>query len=157
MPHQLPTKSKIFLNLLLFIFSYNVNAGVRSSGEVLSSDYITPLMYGAKGDGKHDDTDALCSDIERFMTAGLLWDCINLGSFDEMKRLIKKVGKNVTKDYIFLKLLYHYNNRVLSGSEQEQEYIKLFAGLEAKDKFIPFVEQKRIEQKTNVKLTLKYG
>ena len=34
-----------------------------------------------------------CSDIERFFSAGILWDTINLGSFDEMKRLIKKVKK----------------------------------------------------------------
>lgn len=92
-----------------------------------------------------------CSDMERFMTAGLLWDCINLGSYEEMRRLIKKVKKNVVKDYIFVKLLYHYNNRVISGSEEEQEYIKLFAALEAKDKFLTFVEQKKIEYKLKKK------
>lgn len=88
-----------------------------------------------------------CSDIERFMTAGILWDCIHLGCFDEMKRLIKKVKKNVTKDYIFIKLLNHYNEKVLSGSEEEQQYIKLFAALEAKGRFLSLVEQKRIEQR----------
>lgn len=88
-----------------------------------------------------------CSDIERFMSAGILWDCINLGSYEEMRRLIKKVKNNVSKDYIFLKLIKHYNERVLSGSDEEQQYIKLFAALEAKDKFLSFVEQKKIEQK----------
>ena len=88
-----------------------------------------------------------CSDIERFMTAGILWDCINLGSYEEMRRLIKKVKNNVVKDYIFAKLLHHYNNRVISGSEEEKLYIKLFAALEAKDKFLSFVEQKKIEHK----------
>lgn len=90
-----------------------------------------------------------CSDIERFFSAGILWDTINLGSFDEMKRLIKKVKNNVSKDYIFLKLLYHYNNRVVSGSDEEKQYIKLFAALEARDKFLPYVEQKKIEKKLN--------
>ena len=88
-----------------------------------------------------------CSDIERFMTAGILWDCIHLGSFDEMKRLIKKVKNNVTKDYILLKLMQHYNEKVISGSDEEQQYIKLFAALEAKGKFLSLVEQKRIEQR----------
>ena len=87
-----------------------------------------------------------CSDIERFMTAGILWDCIHLGSFDEMKRLIKKVKNNVTKDYILLKLVHHYNEKVASGSDEEQLYIKLFAALEAKGRFLSLVERKRIEQ-----------
>ena len=126
-----------------FFFRYMPWAFQRYLYNVMGTTKLT-LIFRDKVDR---DMHSNCSDIERFMTAGLLWDCINLGSFDEMKRLIKKVGKNVTKDYIFLKLLYHYNNRVVSGSDQEQEYIKLFAALEAKDKFIPFVEQKRIEQK----------
>lgn len=71
---------------------------------------------------------------------------ILLGSFDEMKRLIKIVKNNVT-DYIFYKLVNHYNERVVSGSEEEKLYIKLFAALEAKDKFLSFVEQKRIGQR----------
>ena len=81
------------------------------------------------------------------MSAGILWDCINLGSYEEMRRLIKKVKNNVSKDYIFLKLIKHYNERVISGSDEEKQYIKLFATLEAKDKFLSFVEQKKIEQR----------
>ena len=99
------------------------------------------------------DMNSDCSDIERFMTAGILWDCIHLGSFDEMKRLIKKVKNNVTKDYILFKLVDHYNNKVISGSEEEQQYIKLFAALEAKGKFMSLVEQKRIEQRVKPKRT----
>ncbi len=130
-----------------FFFRYMPLAFQRYLYNVMGTTKLTMVFR----DKFERDMHGNCSDIERFMTAGLLWDCINLGSFDEMKRLIKKVGKNVSKDYIFVKLLYHYNNRVLSGSEQEQEYIKLFAALEAKDKFIPFVEQKRIEQKAKMK------
>lgn len=88
-----------------------------------------------------------CSDIERFLSVGILWDCVHLGCSEEMKRLIKKVKNNVTKDYILVKMVEHYNNKVISGSEEEKQYIKLFAALEAKDKFLPLVEQKRIEQK----------
>ena len=92
-----------------------------------------------------------CTDIERFMTAGILWDCIHLGSFEEMKKLIKKVKNNVTKDYILFKLVQHYNEKVISGSDDEQQYIKLFAALEAKGKFLSLVEQKRIEQRVKPK------
>jgi predicted MPP superfamily phosphohydrolase len=97
------------------------------------------------------DMNRNCSDIERFMTAGILWDCIHLGCFEEMQRLIKKVKNNVTKDYILLKLMHHYNERVVSGSEEEQQYIKLFAALEAKGKFLSQVERKRIEQRVRPK------
>ncbi len=92
-----------------------------------------------------------CTDIEHFMTAGILWDCIHLESFEEMRRFIKKVKNNVTKDYILLKLVHHYNEKVLSSSEEEQQYIKLFAALEAKGKFLSLVEQKKIEQRVKPK------
>lgn len=97
------------------------------------------------------DMNRECTDIERFMTAGILWDCIHLGSFEEMKKLIKKVKNNVTKDYILFKLVQHYNEKVISGSDDEQQYIKLFAALEAKGKFLSLVEQKRIEQRVKPK------
>ena len=41
----------------------------------------------------------------------------------------------------------HYNEKIISGSEEERQYIKLFAALEAKGKFLSLVEQKRIEQR----------
>lgn len=47
--------------MLLLAVSTSCSQGrsvVSSSGTVIS-DYLTPLMFGAKGDGKNDDTDAM--------------------------------------------------------------------------------------------------
>ena len=34
-------------------------SSVHANYDTPFPDYLTPLMYGAKGDGKHDDTNAL--------------------------------------------------------------------------------------------------
>lgn len=50
-----------FLLVLMMLFSSCVTSQNTSIGDVdkLFSDYLTPMMYGAVGDGKHDDTEAL--------------------------------------------------------------------------------------------------
>ena len=52
--------SLTFLTIALLLMSCSVG---RSSAQVIHDtpfqDYLTPMMFGAKGDGKHDDTDAL--------------------------------------------------------------------------------------------------
>lgn len=52
---------KPFLLVLMTLFSFCVTSQNTSIGDVDKpfSDYLTPLMYGAVGDGKHDDTEAL--------------------------------------------------------------------------------------------------
>lgn len=47
----------IYLLFTLFFFTTPTFASARA--DTIFSDYLTPLMYGAKGDGKHDDTNAL--------------------------------------------------------------------------------------------------
>jgi len=55
-----PYTKSIYIAFILLLMSCSVS---RSSAQVNHDtpfpDYLTPLMYGAKGDGKHDDTDAL--------------------------------------------------------------------------------------------------
>ncbi len=41
------------------MFSCSFTAFANARIDTIFSDYLTPLMYGAKGDGKHDDTNAL--------------------------------------------------------------------------------------------------
>jgi hypothetical protein len=52
-------KSLFLVCLLLFVACGTGQSSVKGNGLVPFSDYLTPLMYGAMGDGKHDDTDAL--------------------------------------------------------------------------------------------------
>lgn len=49
---------KKFLLLTSFLFC-NIMAFANARIDTIFSDYLTPLMYGAKGDGKHDDTNAI--------------------------------------------------------------------------------------------------
>ncbi len=50
----------ILLACILMLTSCSAGrSSVQVDHSVPFSDYLTPLMFGAKGDGKHDDTDAL--------------------------------------------------------------------------------------------------
>lgn len=54
------TKPFYMACLLLLMMSCSVSrSSAQANHDTPFSDYLTPLMYGAKGDGKHDDTDAL--------------------------------------------------------------------------------------------------
>lgn len=48
---------KILVFFIMLSCSFTAFASARV--DTIFSDYLTPLMYGAKGDGKHDDTNAL--------------------------------------------------------------------------------------------------
>lgn len=45
--------------IILFVVSLFFSQGVMAQRESILSDYLTPELFGAKGDGKKDDTDAL--------------------------------------------------------------------------------------------------
>lgn len=54
------TKPFYLACLLLLMMSCSVSrSSAQANQNIPFPDYLTPLMYGAKGDGKHDDTDAL--------------------------------------------------------------------------------------------------
>lgn len=54
------TKHFYMACLLLLMMSCSVSrSSAQANHDTPFPDYLTPLMYGAKGDGKHDDTDAL--------------------------------------------------------------------------------------------------
>ncbi len=52
-------KYSLLICILLMVSSLDSCASVKGNDSAPFSDYLTPLMFGAKGDGKHDDTEAL--------------------------------------------------------------------------------------------------
>lgn len=50
---------RIFLAACLAMASMGFSFDAAAQEDRMFSDYLTPMMFGAKGDGKHDDTDAL--------------------------------------------------------------------------------------------------
>ena len=50
---------RIVLAVCLAMASIGFSFDAAAQEDRMFSDYLTPMMFGAKGDGKHDDTDAL--------------------------------------------------------------------------------------------------
>ena len=50
---------RIFLAACLAMASMGFSFDAAAQEDRMFSDYLTPQMFGAKGDGKRDDTDAL--------------------------------------------------------------------------------------------------
>lgn len=76
------------------------------------------------------------SDVEKFISLGLMWDCTGLENKQVLSKYIKKLGNNSAQDYVLIKLLYNFNNKVALGSKEEDEYIDLLVELKAKQRLI---------------------
>lgn len=95
----------------------------------------------------NEDEKAKVSDVEKFITIGMMWDSTGLGNKKQIKSFIKQMGNNSSQDYVLLKLLYYFNNKVALGSEEEDEYIDLLAELKVKQKAIKPIEKSRLKKK----------
>lgn len=84
------------------------------------------------------------SDVEKFLSIGMMWDSTGLENKKLIKSFIKQVGNNSAQDYVLLKLLYYFNYKVALGSVEEDEYIDLLAELKVKQKIIKPIEKGRI-------------
>lgn len=62
----------------------------------------------------------------------MMWDSFNVKYEKEYRKMIRSVGNNSVQDYLLLKLLYYFRNRVALGSEAEDIYIDLIAEAKVK-------------------------
>ena len=109
-------------------------------GEIMSTRKLLNFFLGKYNKDVHDKV----SDVEKFVSIGMMWDSTGLENKKLIKSFIKQLGNNSAQDYVLLKLLYYFNNKVALGSEEEDEYIELLAELKVKQKVIKPIEKSRI-------------
>ena len=113
-------------------------------GEIMATRKLLNFFVGKYNKDVHDKV----SDVEKFLSIGMMWDSTGLENKKLIKSFIKQMGNNSSQDYVLLKLLYYFNNKVALGSEEEDEYIELLAELKVKQKFIKPIEKSRIMRET---------
>lgn len=86
------------------------------------------------------------SDVEKFLSIGMMWDSTGLDNKKLIKSYIKQMGNNSAQDYVLLKFLYYFNNKVALGSEEEDEYIDLLAELKVKQRLVKVIEKDQIKR-----------
>lgn len=111
-------------------------------GEILATRKLLNFFVGKYNKDVHDKV----SDVEKFLSIGMMWDSTGLENKKLIKSFIKQMGNNSSQDYVLLKLLYYFNNKVALGSEEEDEYIELLAELKVKQKVIKPIEKGRIKK-----------
>lgn len=87
------------------------------------------------------------SDVERFETLGILWDHTGLKYIDDIKKMIKKTQKNSVQDYLLLKLIYNFSNKVKTNSPEYEQYISLIVEMKARQHKLPFYERYKLMEK----------
>lgn len=133
---------RTFLRFMPFIFQFNLN-------DMLG----TPKLLAAFENKLRDDMSSKTSDVEKYFTLAMMWDTANVKYEKEYRKLIRSVGNNTVQDYLLLKLLYYFRNRVVLGSVAEDVYIDLIAEAKVKVKRLgrfkkgEIVRQMKSEQK----------
>ena len=111
-------------------------------GEIMATRKLVSFF-----DAKYNrDNREKVSDVEKFMSIGMLWDSTGLDNKKVVKSFIKQVGNNSAQDYVLFKLLYNFNEKVALGSEEEDEYIDLLADLKVKQRRVRGIEKDRIKK-----------
>ena len=86
------------------------------------------------------------SDVEKYMSLGMLWDSANFRYEEQMKKFIKSVDKNSAMDYVYTKLLYNYYYRTKEGSKEEEMYEDLIIRLKLRKFRIGFIHKDKLRQ-----------
>ena len=109
-------------------------------GEIMATRKLVNFFVGKFNKDVRDKV----SDVEKFLSIGMMWDSTGLENKKLIKSFIKQMGNNSAQDYVLLKLLYYFNYKVALGSVEEDEYIDLLAELKVKQKIIKPIEKSRL-------------
>ena len=125
-----------FLRFMPFIFQWN-----------LSDILGTPKLQSVFETKLNRDIQEKRSDVEKYLSLAMMWDCSNVQYEKEFRKMIRTVGNNTVQDYLLVKLLYYFNNKVALGSEVEDVYIKLIAEARVKaHRIYPFEKSKIVRE-----------
>ena len=110
-----------FLIFMPFIFQYNLNdlMGTPKLQKVFETKFAK-------------DKSSQCSDLEKYFSIAMMWDVANVKYEQDYRHMIRSVGNNSVQDYLLLKLLDYFRNRVVLGSDIEDIYIGLIADAKVK-------------------------
>ena len=105
-----------FLRFMPYLFQFNMYDLIGTTK--LQSIFETKYQ---------EDIATKRSDVEKYLTLAMMWDNANVKYEKEYRKMIRSVGNNSVQDYLLMKLLYYFRNKVVLGSDSEDVYIDLIA------------------------------
>jgi hypothetical protein len=97
----------------------------------------TKLSQAIKNKIQYDFTDKKCSDIEKYFSVALYWDCQGKDKFKPFRELIKKLSNNVVQDYCLYKILDYFYRKTSPDTIEEEQCIELLIRLKLKKGKLP--------------------
>lgn len=129
LPPYLP-QEKDFVRFLQFLPS-NIQYGLYNH---LGTFKLTTIIAEKI---QNDISDKKCSDVERYFSVGLYWDCQGKDKYKPFKQLISKLSNNIVQDYCLFKLLDYFYLKVIPDSPEEESIIELISRLKLKHEKLP--------------------
>lgn len=109
----------------------NIENGINKH---LGTSKLTPAI---KNKIHHDFTNKECSDVEKYFSVALYWDCQGKDKFKSFKELIKQLSNNVVQDYCLCKLLDYFYRRTSPNSQEEEQCVEVLSRLKLKTEKFP--------------------
>lgn len=129
LPPSLP--KNINFHSFIHFFPLNVQSGMNN--HLGSAKLSTIILEKIKGDLLSDSV----SDLETFFSIALYSD-VQGNEFDKyLKKFVKKLKKNVVRDYMLIKLVNYYYRRTRPNSLNENIYLDLISDLRIKTQKLP--------------------
>lgn len=95
------------------------------------------LSQAIKNKIQSDSYNSNCSDVEKYFSVALYWDCQGKDKFKPFKSLIKQLGNNIVQDYCLYKLLDYFYRKTAPNTQTEDECIELLTRLKLKTEKLP--------------------